>query len=278
MLPGDKRVEGQMTERGRKAMKALKGITVESFAHPDDAALMRRMEKAKIDQLIEWISKAETRCLMEMKLMGRYVRLNETDMSGLYATLQDVCRVLDYPRIPRVFMYRASQFDWEVCIGEEPVIILTDYVLNEFDEAMLRFHLGGAVTAIKSKTYHLRVASTFALSILKTIPVLGDLMTPMLAGCARAATLTEDRGGLLACQDERAAWRYMLRLSGIPLELIDERIVPDYIAEYKSINCLSHVSKQMQTLMQMKPWQNDRLVALYDWYLNGNYNDILDEY
>ncbi|MBQ7886271.1 MAG: hypothetical protein IJ313_05190 [Clostridia bacterium] len=260
-------------------MKVLKDIAVESFAHPDDTKLMKGLEAAKINQLLEWLSGASTKYTMEMTLMGRYIRLSEKDMPQLYRLLEDVCRVLDYPQIPRVFMHRSKLFDWEVYIGKEPVIILTDFVLNDFDEGMLRFHLGTAVTALKAKTCQLRVASTFAMGgLLVGIPVLGAALMPVLTGWARAATLTEDRGGLLACQDERAAWRYMFRLSGIPRELIDEDIIQDYIAEYKPLNSVAHVSKNIQTITQLKPWQNERLVALYDWYSSGAYDDILEDY
>lgn len=261
-------------------MKVLTGVEVETFAHPNDTKLMKEMEKKGINKLLQWLSSKQVKYTMEMKLMGRYVRLSREDMPELYALLEDVCRILDAPQVPRVFMHRSPLFDWEVYYGDEPVIILTDYVLNEFDEGMLRFHLGTAVTALKAKTCQLRVASTSAAGMISFVPLIGTALAPMLLGWARAATLTEDRGGLLACQDEQAAWRYMLRLAGLPLHLIDERVVHDYIAEYeanKSRNPLANASQNLQTLAQRaKPWQNERLIALYDWYRSGAYDDILE--
>ena len=259
-------------------MKVLSGIAVESFAHPDDTALMKGMEKVKLNAVLEWISGVDAKYTMEMKLMGRYIRVNETDMPKLYAMLEDVCRVLDYPNVPRVFMHRSKLFDWQVYIGKEPIIILTDFVLNDFDDDMLRFHLGCAVTALKAKTSQLRVATTFALPLIGLIPVVGQAAVPLLTSWARAATLTEDRGGLLACQNEEAAWRYMFRLSGIPRELIDVSVVPDYIAEYKPINKISGAAKYVQTLTRLVPWQNERLLALYEWYHSGEYDDIIESY
>lgn len=271
-------------------MKVLKGISVEDFAHPEDAALIQKMDKIKLNQLVEWVSSVNTKYFMEMRLMGRFTRLSETDMPELYALLRDICRVLDYPEIPRVFMYRSKEFDWKIYIAKEPVIVLTDYVFNDFDEGMLRFHLASAVTALKSKTCYLRAVSTFVYEnvekakepsddLLKGIMgMLGSTLLPFLTPWARMATLTEDRGAMLACQDENAAWRYMLRLSGIPRELIDVSVVPDYIAEYKMQSFLSKAGKLQQNLVRIKPWQNDRLLALYDWYNSGAYDDILEDY
>jgi len=259
-------------------MKVLKGIAVESFAHSEDAALMKGLEKAKINQLLEWASSASVKYTMEMKLMGRYVRVNEKDMPKLYEMVRDVCRVLDYPQIPHVFLHRSKLFDWAIYMDEEPVIVLTDFVLNDFDDGMLRFHLGCAVTALKAKTCRLRIASTFALDMIKELSVLGPALMPSLTAWSRAATLTEDRGGLLACQDERAAWRCMFRVCGIPRELIDENVVHDYIAQYKPVNKVSQAFRPMHTFLEVRPWQNDRLSALYDWYSSGAYDDILEDY
>lgn len=259
-------------------MKVLKGLDVASFAHPDDQAVMKALASSNLNNIIEQVSDIGTRYKMEMQLMGMYVRLNREDMPELYQILEEVCRTLDYPKHPIVFMYRNKAFDWQIYIGNEPVIILTDYVLNEFDFEMLRFHLGCAVTALKASTSQVRVASKFALPFVLSIPIIGQAAAPLLTKWSRAAALTEDRGGLLACQNEKTAWRYMMRRCGIPLEMIDESIVSEYLAEYKPVNEISSVSKLILQLDRLEPWQNERFIQLFQWYNSGAYADILEDY
>lgn len=259
-------------------MKVLQGIDVQSFVHPMDESLMKGMEKAQMNWLMGWLSDAGTKYMMDMHLMGRCIRVSEQDMPQLYALLKDVCRVLDYPQIPSMFVYRSKLFEWQIYQDKKPVIVLTDFVLHDFDEGMLRFHLGCAVTALKAKSCRMRIASTFAMPMLKEVPLFRNIVGIPLACWARAATLTEDRGGLLACQDEHAVWRYMLRLCGIPREMINEDMVDNYLAQYKPGNALSSVSKKAHTLKQTSPWQNDRLAALYTWFCSGAYDRIVQRY
>lgn len=267
-----------MNEGEKKDMIKLNGLQVEQFAHPDDSRASQAIEKAKINAVIEWISSKYTKLQMKTMLLGKFVRLNEQDMPQLYSILTEVCETLDFYPVPQVFTYRSPLFDYQIYVGDSPVIILTDFVLNDFDEGMLRYHLGCAVTALKAKTCQLRVAVTFGLPLLQSIPVLGTAALPLLTNWSRKAYLTEDRGGLLACQDIEAAVRTQMRIAGLPRKDIDPSCVRNYITECRMESGLTTASQYMQTVFRGKPWQNDRIVELIKWYDGGAYHDVIEEY
>lgn len=259
-------------------MVRLTGVDVTSFAHPDDMDMAKKLEALKVNTLIEKLSSMSTKITLATKLLGNYIHVNQTDMPELYRMLKNVCDTLDYPELPEIYLYRSEKFAWQIYLDKKPIIILTDFVLNDFDEGMLTFHLGCAVTALKAKTCQLRMLVTFGEALLKQNTGFVGALMPVIAKWSRATVLTEDRGGLLACQDINAAYRYMMRLSGLPMNWIDVTRVQDYIAEYKPLSRLEGGAKYIETLIKLSPWQNERLLHLYQWKNSGGYDDLLDEY
>lgn len=258
-------------------MTILKGLDPNDFIHPHEKACLNTLRGAGVNTVVEKLASVSNRLTLEVKLMGQYLRVSEKDMPELYTMLREVCSVLDYPAVPDIFTCRSEKFQWQIVIRETPAIILTDFVLNDFDEGMLRFHLGCAVTALKARTCHLRMAIDFARPLLLAIPIAGPASYPLLSGWARAAVLSEDRGGLLACQDVNAAYRCLMRMIGIPRKDIDVSTLPDYLAAYAPDSAISGMTQGVQTMVSDRPWNNDRLLELYKWVQSGQYDDLLDQ-
>ncbi len=258
-------------------MTILKGLNPDDFVHPRERACLNTLKNTGINTVLEKLATASNRMTLEVKLMSQYVRVSERDMPHLYTILRDLCSVLDYPIVPDVFTYRSKAFAWQIAIRDTPAIILTDFVLNDFDDGMLRFHLGCAVSALKARTCQLRMAVGFAKPLLLAIPVVGQTAYPLLSSWARAAVLSEDRGGLLACQDINAAYRCLMRIIGIPRKDIDVSTLPDYLAAYTPDSMISSVSQNFQNMVNDRPWNNDRLLELFQWVQSGEYDDLLDK-
>lgn len=260
-------------------MIELMGISVEEFAHPEETAALNALRKAKsLERLLNWIAKESTQLILKTEILGNYFGITPKDMPQLYGLVREVCKTLDYEPVPRLYLSRNEKLKIQIFAGESPLLLFPDFIIHDFSEEMLRFQIGCAVTALKAQTSQLKMAAAAAMLISGEIPVIGEVILPVLANWSRKAELTEDRGGLLACQDIHAAIRTLMRTAGLPTQYIDTSCLPEYMKACQPAGKLSAASRYLQTAFRMEAWNNDRIIKLYQWYHLGQYDDILEEY
>lgn len=260
-------------------MVKFTGLDVSEFAHPDGAT----SDDLAKNKILKFLATSPTKIAMATQLLRSYIHVSERDLPKVYGLLKEVCETLDYPTLPEVYMNRSEAFDWKIYLDETPIIVLTDFVINNFDDEMLRFHLGCAVTSLKASSRQLRILTNWAQAqfFRANTDILTKAALSSITKWSRGLVLTEDRGGLLACQNTDAAYRYLMRLTGLPTNLIDTSCVPDYIEQYKTdekVSMFAVAGKFLDTLDNFSPWQNERLIYLYQWVNSGEYNDLLDNY
>lgn len=260
-------------------MVRLTGLDVSEFVHPDG----KTTDSLTSSRLIKTLASAPTMVALATKLLGSYVRVSERDMPELYGMLREVCETLDYRTLPEIYLHRSEALEWKIYLDETPIIVLTDFVLNDFDDEMLKFHLGCAVTSLKANTCQLRMLANFGDETLLAGKknLLTKAAISSITKWSRGMVLTEDRGGLLACQNREAAYRYLMRLTGLPRYLIDTSCVPDYIDQYlrdEKNSLFAAGGKLVDTLDNFSPWRNERLLHLYQWVNSGEYNDLIEKY
>lgn len=260
-------------------LNVLKSIRVEDFAHPEEKAALAAMNKAKwMKFALDWIASQQNMYLLKTQVLGNCIGITKEDMPALYRLAEEVCQVLDYPAVPRLYIYRSPSFKLGVYAGNPPLIVIPDFVVNELEPEMLRFQMGRAVTALKADTCQLKMLAAALKGAAALIPGIGDAAIALLADWARKAGLTEDRGGLLACQDIETAERTLMRMAGMPLKYLDSsRIVP-YIRVCQKNPKLALASQYVRTIGRTENWNNARIIELYQWYCSGQYDDLIEEY
>lgn len=260
-------------------MVELKGLQVEAFMHPDEqAAWSTLMSASWLKKLLDWIGSYQAKLELKTNLLGNTFEVSQADMPGLHRTVAAVCNVLDYTQIPRVYVCRSSSLDIRIYYGDTPILIYPDFILNDYDSDMIYFETGRAVTMLKSDNAQLRVALWAAIPLVNSIPVIGAMALPVLASWLRKADLTEDRGGLLACQEIGIAEKTLMRRCGLPTRYMDISVLPEYLKTCKSSSGLSGISQAAQTLYRAAAWNNDRVTELYKWYASGAYDDLIEEF
>lgn len=197
----------------------------------------------------------------------------------IISIVEDVCRILDCQNIPRVYISHAASQTCYIAGGEKIQIVLSDYILDHFTEGMLYHAFGNLISMFQAG--HIRLATICSMMV--SVPNTQLLILPIQA-LIRAADLTSDRGGLLACQDFGASAMCMLWEAGIPIsdmkgktesEMISLAKQYIYAAEWMSETWLTSVAQTWSKMnMQTMP-PAYRLKELLDWYQNGNYREIL---
>lgn len=260
-------------------MQTLTGLNVESFQHPAEKKALDSINKAKwFKKLLDWVAEKETQFALKVNALGSCIMVTPESMPKLYQIMDEVKQTLDYDVEIRIFTHRSFGFDIEVYAGNPSMIIVPDFIINDFDDDMIRFEFGRAVTTLKADTVQLTIALYALRVVVGNIPAVGEIMTAGLADWARKATLTQDRGGLLACQDKEAAYRALFRRCGLPMRYMDAQIIPKYAKSYQLGEKIVNAAQYAKTITKTSPWNNDRLLEMLNWIQSGGYDDIIEEY
>ena len=260
-------------------MIELTGLQVKDFIHPEESVAWNALMKATwLKRLLDWLGSYQARLELKTNLLGNTFGVTREDMPELYCMIREVCDVLDYRQPIQVYVYRSSDLDIKIYYGDTPVLIYPDFILNDYDRDMIRFETGRAVTMLKSDNAQLRVALWAAIPLVSGIPAVGEVAVPVLASWLRKADYTEDRGGLLACQNMGIAAKTLMRRCGLPTRYIDVSVLPAYLRTCKAASGLSGVSQAAQTLYRAAAWNNDRVTELYKWYSSGMYDDLVEAF
>lgn len=257
----------------------LIGLRVEQFAHPDDTATLKSLKKVKaVDKFFTQVENKSNSLFLRMNTLGNCVRITEAGEPRLYNLVRDVCQTLDYKTIPEIYSTRSYAVEIESSGVDKPMLVIPDFLLNYYDDTLLRFALGRAVTRLKSESLKFYVAAKVMIMVTGNVELLSESVKLAVANWMRKSELTADRGGLLACQNFKAAMAVLLNKAGMPIQ--EARAVPymDYIKAYKIEGNLAKIGKGMQTLFDSDGWVNDRIVELFQWYAGGQYGDLLEEF
>lgn len=257
--------------------KILKGLRGEEYIHGDELAMQSESLNAIIRAGLDKVNDISV-ALMRRMTLGRYIEVNETTAPMLVSIVKEVCVILDYPHIPRIYIcHQAAQTIF--CAGtDRMIIVISDYIVDHFDVDMLYFIIGNTISMFKSG--HVGMVTAYAIlpSMIITVPIeLG------IKKYLRAADMTSDRGGLLACQNISAALKCMLWEAGIPLNeirFLDEKEMIQLAKAYTNdvenvtVDCVTGLAASIQEYTMAFMPHSYRVKELIRWYETG-YRDIM---
>lgn len=257
-----------MTER-----KILYGLSVTDYMHPLERDFLFNPDNGPIlEQALDQLTDLAV-VLTQQIIFGKYVEIKPHMMPRLEAVLKDVCAMLGLAVQPRLFITH----DYQPCCmqagSNAMYILIPDLMAERADDDMLYYLFGNSVGMFKGG--HLRLATVN--SVLQFIPQALPFRLPLQAK-QRAADLSSDRAGLLACQNFAAACRCIFWDLGMPPDelftLSDEEtlmLAQSYPRE------LEYLHKGLLTgvASQWKKWNGVispgffRIHELYQWYQEG---------
>ena len=265
----------------------LKGLQVAEFVHPQEAEKRHILETPKVQKLIESVGEMMLKAMETIK-EGTYVRLDAKNEPRAVSILEDVCRILDFPHVPDLYVYHNDTLTVVPCGAQEAYIVTSDYVLRRYDDDMLYYAFGNAVTMLKAG--HAELSSIGAY-----MP--GNLVTmapkAMLAQFLHAADATSDRGGLLACQSFAAALRCHLYEMGLPPQESRKLFKTDVQAACFAVRYLDEARaaekqlgsklygavRELERLNSMEQAPRVMLEDMYRWYTDPQgYSAVMAKY
>lgn len=215
----------------------LKGLKATDYVHPQETAFRHSDQQTIADKGLDALNDMSVTMLKKITL-GKNAEVTRATSPRLMTLLDEVCRTLDFPQRPHLYIGR--RLSQEISVGgtDHMQILMPDTMLTMADEGMLRYALGNAVAMFKAG--HVKLATIC--SVMGDGPATLAFRLPLQAWM-RACDLSSDRGGLLACQDIGAAIRFLLWEAGLPVKemaALDEtgllRLADDYIDSMQLIS------------------------------------------
>lgn len=258
----------------------LNGLKKDDFISPEESKMLLSGDMALVTKGLDMLNDLCV-SLVQRLTLGRHIEITQATAPDLHHIIEDVCTILDYQPIPKVYVCHQPAQEL-FCAGTDyNQITFSDYLLEKFDEDMLYFAFGELIAMFKGG--HTRLSTVCYL--IPPIPEALPLRLPLLS-YLRAADLSSDRGGLLACQSFSAAARCILWDAGIPMSEMTEKneeemvqLVQDYIAAVKAVS--PELLGEIAT--SWKKWNMEsmphvyRLEELLKWYQDG-YDEVVAQW
>ena len=248
-------------------------LSTEDYIHPFERDYIINPDQyAVLASMMDGLSDLSI-SLCQQIILGKYVEVTPEMMPRVYKILENVCSILNFPASPRLFITHEYQSSCMQIGLSTMYILMPDLILSYKDDDMLYFLFGNAIGMFKGG--HIRLATVNA--VLTYIP--GALpFRLVLQGKQRAASLSSDRAGLLACQNFSAAVRCILWDMGLPpteiMSISDEDVL-NLAADYPQQIDYQRQDALSQAAVAWKQWNGTvfpgyiRIRDLYTWYRNG---------
>ena len=265
--------------------KVLNQFQVSDFIHEKELELQSSViNSPEVKKLIEMVSDVNLK-INKTRIQGTYIQLYPHTAPEIFFVLEDVCRILGHDHVPELYMCKMMSKIIQPCTAEKDYIIISDYVLEQYDTEMLYFAFGNAVTMILAGHVKMTTAAAYmGCNIWTALPQM------KFKEYLHAADATSDRGGLLACQNFAAAARCHLLELGIPPVCSRKYFTTDseaiaFIDTYlKDIAGKNGYNRSFTALGEW--WINTKsfegaanvmLADLYQWYLQ-DYHNLMKKY
>lgn len=252
----------------------LKGLRQEDYIHPKEKFFADKNPKDffLIKQGLDFLNDISVKFVRQIT-EGKWVEINKKTASEVVDVIYDVCKILDFPQMPRLFVRHERSMSIVIGGTDYSQMLIPDYIIEEFDLQMQYFTFGNSIAMFKSG--HVQ------LSTICSVICDGVITTPMrlaLQSYLRAADLSSDRAGLLCCQDFSAAARCILAETGLPISelrfLSEDEIInlsESYLKkmEQESFDNLMEAATLFKRVTGDKSIPSVRLRELLNWYFNG---------
>lgn len=258
----------------------LSGLKADDYISPEESSMLLSGDMALVTKGLDMLNDLCV-SLVQRLTLGRHIEITRETAPDLYHIIEDVCAILDYQPIPNVYVCHQPAQELFCAGTDRNQITFSDYLLEKFDEDMLYFAFGELIAMFKGG--HTRLSTVCYL--IPPTPEALPLKLPLLA-YLRAADLSSDRGGLLACQSFAAAAKCILWDAGIPMSEMSEKnedeiiqLAQDYVASVKAVSpeLLGEIATSWKKWNMESMPHAYRLEKLLSWYQNG-YDDIVAQW
>ncbi|GHD26566.1 M48 family metallopeptidase [Nocardiopsis kunsanensis] len=263
----------------------LPDLSSRAYEHPADrGALVALRSLSGFDTLVKSLFGRVSERQLRLLYLANSVRVGPTQFPELNDYLRDAAYVLDLEEVPELYV-KMDPVPKAMAIGRKrPFIVMSTGLFDLLDAEEKRFVIGHEVGHILSGHAIYRTLLLLLVWIAQKIMwiPLGALaiqaILMALKEWHRKSELSADRAGLLACQEQDAAKRALMKLAGgSNLSEMNPDAFMEQAREYdEGGDAVDSVLKLMSTVPASHPFAVVRVAEVQRWIDSGEYQSILD--
>lgn len=266
----------------RRQLRTLKGLNMESFRHPSDAAATDALRTIPgLDKLLAKILEYGLERVYYVDNVASNLRVTPRMFSRLHRSLVWACQILDVAE-PEMYVTLDPVPNAWTYGHTKPFITLTSGLVDLMTDEELFFVIGHEVGHIKAGhvlygTMARNIAAIVALLGQATLGVgawFGQGLVIGLLEWYRCAELTADRAALLCVQDLEPARDTFMKLAGGTTRLAGEMDREEFLRQVQSYNevdrsSLDKAYKVLLTVNRTHPFALQRAHEAEQWFATG---------
>lgn len=286
MSEQDPPVDEAKPKKQRK-LRALTGLSVEDFRHPNDARATDALRKIPgLDKALAKLLEYGLERLYYVDNVASNLRVTPKMFGRLHRSLTWACKILDVPE-PEMYVTVSSEPNAFTYGHTKPFITLTSELVNMMSDEELFFVIAHELGHIKAG--HV-LYGTMARNISAVVTLLGQAtlgfgallgqgLVLALYEWYRCAELTADRAALLCVQDIEPARDTFMKLAGGTTRLAAEMDRDEFLRQveaYEDVDrsTLDKAYKILLTLYRTHPFAMQRAKLLGEWHRDG-YEELM---
>lgn len=265
--------------------KILHGLKPEMYCHPLEMKAMENLRKTKgLQMLVNKFHEIGLEQHMLLQYKSNCIQVSDLVFSDLYFLLGKAKEILKVPVDIQLYIQRSEKLEGLSIGVENPVIILSSQAVDQLSYQELLFVIGREVGHLAHQHTLYReiglifpdLMEAFSVVTLGISSLVSAGLKYALYNWARMSELTADRAGLLACQDEDAAFSLYAKLAGWPekhwasINLVEFRRQVD---SYQS-GTQKTFDKVINYMLGSNTWAIARARELSNWIEAGHYAQL----
>lgn len=263
----------------------LRGLNVERLKHPDDSAVINKLNK--IPYFTEFLNKTVgtvREAYSTIEAQGDGWAITKNSSPKFYAQLEEVCRILNVKDVP----YYSTEWSYYISgysVGMENYrIVMLSGALDLLNDEEMLFMLGHELGHFLCghKPYHMLLETLYMPLVDDTsVKMWATLIKLPLLEWYRISDYTADRVGLLCCQDLNVALSTMIKQAGLPRKYYEKINIEGFIQQIREFNekytsTMDKMVKILSIRAAASPWLVVRTAKLIEWYESGEYHKIIN--
>ncbi|WP_315742051.1 M48 family metallopeptidase [Bradyrhizobium sp. SZCCHNR1075] len=271
-------------------IRHLPGLHPYEYEHPFDAKALDALQSTVgLDAVVREFNEHGLERYITVQYTGSNLRISPDSYPKIHALLDQVCDVINLPSRPDLYLEWGYHINGFTVGVDHPIIVLTSGAIDLLSDEELLYLIGHEVGHIKSRhtLYH---------QMADVLPILADILAPVTLGIAklvssplriallhwsRMSEFTADRAGLLACQNQEAAVKVMMKWAGMPTRYYDDMKLESFIKQARSFEALDYdklsaAIKFIAVLGSTHPWTIMRSAELLRWIESGEYEKVIN--
>ncbi|MDL2306597.1 M48 family metallopeptidase [Desulfovibrio sp. OttesenSCG-928-C06] len=269
----------------------IKDLHSTEYEHPTDKVALETLRKIPLFPKVLELCTVPQNSITRLELLGSNLKVTERQMPSIYKIMREACEAMDMDE-PLFYISSSPQLNAYTACPDKPIICVFSYLLDMLEDDELRFVIGHELAHIKSQHIIYQALGTILAenllsAVLSTVPGLSTFSQPAIYALNyayyewyRAAELSCDRGGLLACQNFTASCKALMKLAGSSQRYVNELNLDEFIAQSRdfqedSSGGLGMIQKIILSNGRSHPWAVSRVHELIKFNESGAYDDIL---